>query len=128
MKISSNTQFLSAALFLSACLGGVLGYTAIGALAFGLGALTWMKMDRRAVRQWLAADSRAPGYRELAAHGAPPVLASLAYQAIAGHEANPAITMALAAHALFVLGGMAWLATRRMSRVAASNPHLFSHQ
>lgn len=80
---------LSAMLLLAALTLGALDYNNAGWVLFGLGALTWIRLDaRRLVR----ADR----------YGLPPALALLAYPALAGAQASSAVTFALALHALVV--------------------------
>jgi hypothetical protein len=79
----------SALLLLAALALGALDYNNAGWVLFGLGALTWARLDAR----HLADADR---------YGLPPALALLAYPALAGAQASTAITFALALHALVV--------------------------
>ncbi|MYM34674.1 hypothetical protein GTP44_22645 [Duganella sp. FT50W] len=80
---------MSALALLSALLLGALDYHAAGWALFGLGALAWLKLD---AKQLLKSDR----------YGLSPALALLAYTALAGANANIAVTFALALHALVV--------------------------
>lgn len=80
---------VSAMLLLAALVAGALDYHSAGWVLFGLGALTWIRIDARRVA---SADR----------YGLPPALALLAYPALAGTEASVAVTFALALHALVV--------------------------
>jgi len=80
----------ASAILLSLALGlGLLDYQPAGWLLFALGALAWVKLD---AKHLLSADR----------YGVSPALALLAYAALAGDEANIAVTFALALHALVV--------------------------
>jgi hypothetical protein len=104
-------QPLSTALLIVAFGAGLMGYTSLGWLLFGAGAVAWIKLDARKLKT-----------AAMGAHGLTPALALLAYQTLAGEQAETAITFALALHALAVFLIL-------MSRqVAEDTPHLFSHQ
>ncbi|HEX5344927.1 MAG TPA: hypothetical protein VFX55_20700 [Duganella sp.] len=60
-----------------------------GWVLFGIGLIAWVKLD---ARQLLKSDR----------YGLSPALAVLAYPALAGAQANTAVTFALALHALVV--------------------------
>jgi hypothetical protein len=104
-------QPLSTALLLVAFGAGMLGYTNLGWLLFGAGAIAWIKLDARKLKTAV-----------MGVHGLTPALALLAYQTLAGDQAEIAITFALALHALVVF---LILLSRQ---VAEDTPHLFSHQ
>lgn len=74
---------------LAAFVLGTLDFHTTGWGFFGLGVLAWIKLD---ARQLLRSDR----------YGLSPALALLAYPALAGAQANTAITFALALHALVV--------------------------
>ncbi|MRW90664.1 hypothetical protein GJ699_11755 [Duganella sp. FT80W] len=74
---------------LAAFVLGNLEYQSIGWALFGFGVLAWVKLD---AQQLLRADR----------YGLSPALALLAYPALAGDQANVAVTFALALHALVV--------------------------
>ena len=104
-------QPLSTALLLLAIAAGALDYANLGWLLFGAGAIAWIKLDAKKLRT-----------AALGVYGLTPALALLAYQTLAGSQAEIAITFALALHALVVFLIL-------MSRqVAEDTPHLFSHQ
>jgi hypothetical protein len=80
---------VSAIALLAALALGALDYNSAGWLMFGLGALAWARLD---------AKHLVDGDR----YGLPPALALLAYAALAGTQANAAVTFGLALHALLV--------------------------
>jgi hypothetical protein len=88
-RLSSLPLPLSTLAFLFAIVLGSLDFQAAGWAMFGAGALTWARFD---VKQLLKADRT----------GLSPALALLAYTAVAGDQANAAVTFALALHALVV--------------------------
>ena len=80
---------ISALSLLFAMVLGALGFQSAGWVFFAAGVVAWAKLD---ARQLLKADR----------YGLSPALALMAYAALAGAEANLAITFALALHALVV--------------------------
>ena len=100
---------LSTIVLIAALVLGVLDYNNVGWAFFGLGVLAWIKLDARHL-------TRSDGY------GLPPALALLAYPALAGDQADTAITFGLAAHALVVL------LILLSQHLAKGNAEAFSHQ
>lgn len=88
-RLNSLPLPISALTLLSAMLLGMLEYQAAGWALFAAGALAWVRLD---ARQLLKSDR----------YGLPPALALLAYAALAGANANIAVTFALGLHALVV--------------------------
>lgn len=80
---------VSAIALLAAIVLGNIGQQGAGWVLFAAGVLTWVKLD---ARQLLRSDR----------YGLSPALALLAYVAVAGDQANVAVTFALAVHALVV--------------------------
>ena len=79
----------SAIAFLAALALGLLDYNSAAWITFGIGVLAWVKLDGK----HLVSSNR---------YGLPPALALLAYSALAGDQANAAVTFGLALHALVV--------------------------
>lgn len=104
-------QPLSTALLILAFAAGMLDYTNLGWMLFGAGAIAWVKLDARKLKT-----------ATMGVYGLTPALALLAYQTLAGSQAESAITFALALHATVVF---LILLSRQ---VAEDTPHLFSHQ
>lgn len=88
-RLNSLPLPVSTLTLLSAMLLGMLEYQTAGWVLFAAGALAWVKID---AKQLLTSDR----------HGLSPALALLAYAALAGAEANIAVTFALGLHALVV--------------------------
>ncbi|MYM22403.1 hypothetical protein GTP46_07080 [Duganella sp. FT135W] len=80
---------LSAIALLAAFMLGNLDAPGAGWVLFGIGIIAWVKLD---AKQMLNSDR----------YGVSPALALLAYPALAGAQANVAVTFALALHALVV--------------------------
>ena len=97
---------------LSAFVLGVLGYQTAGWILFGAGVIVWAKLD---AKQLLKSDR----------YGLSPALAVLAYPALAGAQANVAVTFALALHALVVF---LILTSRHLSQDLEHAAHAFSQQ
>jgi hypothetical protein len=100
---------VSAVALVAALALGTLDYNNAGWALFGLGALAWIKLDAR----HLTSSNR---------YGLPPALALPAYLALAGGQADTAVTFGLAAHALLVL--LILLG----QHLAAGTVEAFSHQ
>ncbi|SDG53104.1 MULTISPECIES: hypothetical protein [unclassified Duganella] len=88
-RLNSLPLPASAIALLTALVLGTLDYQAAGWALFAAGVLAWVKLDSK---QLLKSDR----------YGLPPALALLAYAALAGSNANIAVTFALAVHALVV--------------------------
>lgn len=88
-RLSSLPLPVSAIALLTALVLGTLEQQTVGWALFALGALAWVKLD---AKQLLKSDR----------YGLSPALALLAYAALAGADANIAVTVALAVHALAV--------------------------
>ncbi len=80
---------VSALALLTAFVLGALDFHSAGWGFFGIGVIAWVRLD---AGQLLRSDR----------YGLPPALALLAYPALAGDQANTAVTFALALHALVV--------------------------
>lgn len=107
LPLPASTLALLAAFVL-----GTLGYHAAGWTLFGAGVLLWAKLD---AKQLLKSDR----------YGLSPALALLAYPALAGAQANVAVTFALALHALVVF---LILASRHLSQDIAGAAQAVSQQ
>lgn len=88
-RLSSLPLPVSAIALLGALVLGMFAHPAAGWALFALGALAWVRLD---ARHLLQSDR----------YGLPPALALLAYAALAGADANLAVTFGLALHALVV--------------------------
>jgi hypothetical protein len=99
----------SAIALFAALVLGALDYNNAGWVLFGLGVLAWIKLDAR----HLTSSDR---------YGLPPALALLAYPALAGGQAETAVTFGLAVHALVVL------LILLSQHLANGNVDAFSHQ
>ncbi|MYM66879.1 hypothetical protein GTP45_08560 [Pseudoduganella sp. FT55W] len=97
---------------LAAFVLGSLQYPTAGWILFGAGIVAWAKLD---AKQLLKSDR----------YGLSPALALLAYPALAGAQANTAVTFALALHALVVF---LILTSRHLSQDIKQAAHVFSQQ
>jgi tellurite resistance protein len=104
----------TASVLVNALAAGVLGYTGYGWMLFGVGAISWLVLDSSITHQLMTGGLAEKTRNFMGIYSAPPVVALVAYQVLAGDEASPAITYALAGYALFVFAGLAfamrWLA------------------
>jgi hypothetical protein len=103
---------VSAVSLLAAFVLGSLNYQTAGWILFGAGVIAWAKLD---AKQLLKSDR----------YGLSPALALLTYSALAGAQANVAVTFALALHALVVF---LILTSRHLSQDVEHAAHAFSQQ
>ena len=109
--------FLSyaASMLVNALAAGMFGYLDYGWMLFGIGAISWLLLDSSITHQLMTGGLADKTRNFMGIYSAPPVVALVAYQVLAGAGANAAITYALAGYALFVFAGMA-LASRWLAR------------
>jgi tellurite resistance protein len=104
----------TASVLVNALAAGAFGYTCYGWMLFGVGAISWLVLDYGITHQLMTGGLSEKTRNFMGIYSAPPVVALVAYQVLAGDEASPAITYALAGYALFVFAGLAfamrWLA------------------
>ncbi|MFZ4875638.1 hypothetical protein ACL9RI_11165 [Janthinobacterium sp. Mn2066] len=104
----------TASVLVNALAAGVFGYTDYGWMLFGVGAISWLIMDSSITHQLMTGGLAEKTRNFMGIYSAPPVVALVAYQVLAGKEANPAISHALAGYALFLFAGLLfasrWLA------------------
>lgn len=104
----------TASVLVNAVAAALFGYTEYGWMLFGVGAISWIVMDSAITHQLLSGGLDKKTRHFMGIYGAPPVVALLAYQLLAGPGASLAVTYALAGYALFVFAGLAfasrWLA------------------
>ena len=104
----------TASVLVNALAAGVFGYVDYGWMLFGVGAISWIVLDSAITQQLMAGGLADKSRNFMGIYSAPPVVALVAYQVLAGADANSAVTFALAGYALFVFTGMAfasrWLA------------------
>ncbi|WP_300758862.1 hypothetical protein [Janthinobacterium sp.] len=104
----------TASVLVNALAAGVFGYTDYGWMLFGVGAISWLIMDSSITQQLMTGGLAEKTRNFMGIYSAPPVVALVAYQVLAGSEAHPAITYALAGYALFIFAGLLfasrWLA------------------
>lgn len=104
----------TASVLVNALAAGLFGYADYGWMLFGVGAISWLIMDSAITHQLMTGGLADKTRNFMGIYSAPPVVALVAYQVLAGDEASKAITFALAGYALFVFAGLAfasrWLA------------------
>jgi tellurite resistance protein len=104
----------TASVLVNALAAGVFGYVDYGWMLFGVGAISWIVLDSAITHQLMTGGLADKSRNFMGIYSAPPVVALVAYQVLAGADANSAVTFALAGYALFVFAGMAfasrWLA------------------
>jgi tellurite resistance protein len=104
----------TASILVNALAAGVFGYIDYGWMLFGAGAISWLILDSAITHQLMTGGLADKTRNFMGIYSAPPVVALVAYQVLAGANASAAVTFALAGYALFVFAGMAlasrWLA------------------
>ena len=104
----------TASVLVNALVAGVFGYTNYGWMLFGAGAISWLILDSAITHQLMTGGLADKTRNFMGIYSAPPVVALVAYQVLAGAAASDAVTYALAGYALFVFAGLAcaarWLA------------------
>jgi tellurite resistance protein len=104
----------TASVLVNALAAGLFGYTDYGWMLFGAGAISWLILDSAITHQLMTGGLADKTRNFMGIYSAPPVVALVAYQVLAGADANAAVTYALAGYSLFVFAGLAfampWLA------------------
>jgi tellurite resistance protein len=104
----------TASVLVNALAAGIFGYTDYGWMLFGAGGISWLILDSTITHQLMTGGLADKTRNFMGIYSAPPVVALVAYQILAGADVNAAITYALAGYALFVFAGLAvampWLA------------------
>jgi len=104
----------TASVLVNALVAGAFGYIDYGWMLFGAGAISWLILDSAITHQLMTGGLADKTRNFMGIYSAPPVVALVAYQVLAGADANPAVTYALAGYALLVFAGLAfampWLA------------------
>jgi len=104
----------TASVLVNALAAGSFGYTDYGWMLFGAGGISWLVLDSTITHQLMTGGLSDKTRNFMGIYSAPPVVALVAYQVLAGAQASNAITYALAGYALFVFAGLAlatpWLA------------------
>jgi tellurite resistance protein len=104
----------TASVLINALAAGVFGYIDYGWMLFGAGAISWLILDSAITHQLMTGGLADKTRNFMGIYSAPPVVALVAYQVLAGADASAAVTYALAGYALFVFAGLAlaspWLA------------------
>ncbi|HEX8610518.1 MAG TPA: hypothetical protein VF800_04455 [Telluria sp.] len=105
----------TASVLVNALAAGLLGYTDYGWMLFGAGTISWLILDSAIAHQLMTGGLAEKTRNFMGIYSAPPVVALVAYQVLAGPAVNEAITYALAGYALFVFAALA-LATRWLAQ------------
>jgi tellurite resistance protein len=104
----------TASVLVNALAAGVFGYTDYGWMLFGAGGISWIILDSTIAHQLMTGGLADKTRNFMGIYSAPPVVALVAYQILAGADASTAVTCALSGYALFVFAGLAlaapWLA------------------
>jgi tellurite resistance protein len=100
----------TASVLVNAMAAGVFGYIDYGWMLFGVGAISWLILDSAITHQLMTGGLADKTRNFMGIHSAPPVVALVAYQILAGAGASEAVTYALAGYALFVFAGLAFAA------------------
>jgi tellurite resistance protein len=109
----------TASVLVNALAAGAFGYIDYGWMLFGVGAISWLILDSAITHQLMTGGLAEKTRNFMGIYSAPPVVALVAYQVLAGAAANQAVTCALAGYALFVFAGLAfavpWLARQEFA-------------
>ncbi|WP_343729284.1 hypothetical protein [Duganella sp.] len=109
----------TASVLVNALAAGSFGYLDYGWMLFGAGGISWLVLDSTITHQLMTGGLPDQTRNFMGIYSAPPVVALVAYQVLAGDSANMAITCALAGYALFVFAAMAlampWLAQQEFA-------------
>ena len=105
----------TASVLVNALAAGIMGYTNYGWMLFGTGAISWLVLDSAITHQLMTGGLAEKTRNFMGIYSAPPVVALVAYQVLAGADANTGVTYALAGYSLFVFAGLA-LASRWLAR------------
>jgi tellurite resistance protein len=104
----------TASILVNALAAGIFGYTDYGWMLFGAGGISWLILDSTITHQLMTGGLADKTRNFMGIYSAPPVVALVAYQVLAGADVNAAITFILAGYALLVFAGLAlampWLA------------------
>lgn len=104
----------TASVLVNALAAGIFGYTDYGWMLFGAGGISWLILDSTITHQLMTGGLADKTRNFMGIYSAPPVVALVAYQVLAGADVNAAVTFILAGYALFVFAGLAlampWLA------------------
>jgi tellurite resistance protein len=104
----------TASILVNALAAGSFGYTDYGWMLFGAGGISWLVLDSSITHQLMTGGLSDKTRNFMGIYSAPPVVALVAYQILAGADVNHAISCALAGYALLVFAGLAlatpWLA------------------
>lgn len=92
----------TASVLVNALAAGSFGYTDYGWMLFGAGGISWLVLDSTITHQLMTGGLADKTRNFMGIYSAPPVVALVAYQVLAGPQANSAVTFALAGYALFV--------------------------
>lgn len=107
----------TASVLVNCVAAALFGYVDYGWMLFGIGAISWLVMDSALTQQLMTGGLAEKSRNFMGIYSAPPVVALVAYQLLAGPQANAALTWALAGYALFVFAGLAF-ASRWLARQA----------
>jgi len=105
----------TASVLVNALAAGLFGYTSYGWMLFGVGAVSWLVLDSALTHQLMTGGLAEKTRNFMGIYSAPPVVALVAYQVLAGDQAHAGATYSLAGYALFVFAGLS-LAIRWLAR------------
>lgn len=109
----------TASVLVNALAAGSFGYIDYGWMLFGAGGISWLVLDSGITHQLMTGGLSDKTRNFMGIYSAPPVVALVAYQLLAGDGASLAATYALAGYALFVFAGLAlampWLAQQEFA-------------
>ncbi|NYE60678.1 tellurite resistance protein [Duganella sp. 1224] len=97
----------TASVLVNALAAGIFGYTDYGWMLFGAGGISWLILDSAITHQLMTGGLADKTRNFMGIYSAPPVVALVAYQVLAGAGVNAAIACILAGYALFVFAGLA---------------------
>lgn len=104
----------AASVLVNALAAGLFGYTAYGWMLFGVGVISWLVLDSAVTQQLMTGGLAEKTRNFMGIYSAPPVVALVAYQVLAGEQAHTAVTYGLAGYAMFMFAGLGfagrWLA------------------
>ncbi|MEA1652651.1 hypothetical protein UAJ10_27020 [Nitrospirillum sp. BR 11164] len=96
-----------ASVLVNALAAGLFGFTSLGWVLLGIGGLSWLVTDSVITQQLFVGGLAAKTRNFMGIYMAPPVVALVAYQVLAGPEASLPLTYILLGYALFITAGLA---------------------
>jgi tellurite resistance protein len=117
---------LAASIFLNAFAAGAIGYVSRGWILFALGVACWLLFESKAAKKVMNFPTQIVSLKIARSFSLPPVTGLFAYQTLSDGRGLLSVTIALAAYALFVYGGLLYLRFRTNGAPASTSDWVFS--